>query len=98
MVESFGGKVAGEAGDGRTAITEYDRVLPDMGLMDITMPPLEGLRRRREAEAEEAHRLKAEAERTRQEAEAGLAAAAESRRRKAFWVPGKAPPFSGFQN
>ena len=25
MVESFGGEIAGEAGDGCTAITEYDR-------------------------------------------------------------------------
>ena len=29
MVESFGGRVAGEAGDGCTAITEYTRTLPD---------------------------------------------------------------------
>ena len=43
MVESFGGKVAGEAGDGCTAITEYDRVLPDIVLMDITMPQMEGI-------------------------------------------------------
>ena len=38
MVESFGGQVAGEAGDGRAAIAEYDRVRPDLVLMDITMP------------------------------------------------------------
>ncbi|MCI0352449.1 MAG: response regulator [Acidobacteriales bacterium] len=43
MVESFGGKVAGEAGDGCTAITEYDRVKPDIVLMDITMPQMEGI-------------------------------------------------------
>jgi two-component system chemotaxis response regulator CheY len=43
MVESFGGKIAGEAGDGCTAITEYDRVLPDIVLMDITMPQMEGI-------------------------------------------------------
>ena len=43
IVESFGGKVAGEAGDGCTAITEYDRVLPDIVLMDITMPQMEGI-------------------------------------------------------
>ena len=43
MVESFGGKVAGEAGDGCTAITEYDRVQPDIVLMDITMPQMEGI-------------------------------------------------------
>jgi two-component system, chemotaxis family, chemotaxis protein CheY len=43
MLEAFGGKVAGEAGDGSTAITEYDRTQPDMVLMDITMPQMEGI-------------------------------------------------------
>jgi two-component system chemotaxis response regulator CheY len=43
MVESFGGAIAGEAGDGSTAITEYDRILPDLVLMDITMPQMEGI-------------------------------------------------------
>jgi two-component system chemotaxis response regulator CheY len=41
MVESFGGLLAGEAGDGLTAITEYDRTKPDLVLMDITMPQME---------------------------------------------------------
>ena len=43
MVETFGGQVAGEAGDGMTAITEYDRTNPDIVLMDITMPQMEGI-------------------------------------------------------
>src|SRR5438445_10748551 len=43
MVESFGGQIVGEAGDGCTAITEYDRTTPDMVLMDITMPQMEGI-------------------------------------------------------
>src|SRR5512143_2701890 len=43
MIETFGGQVAGEAGDGCTAITEYDRTLPDVVLMDITMPQMEGI-------------------------------------------------------
>jgi two-component system, chemotaxis family, chemotaxis protein CheY len=43
MIEQFGGHIAGEAGDGLTAITEYDRVKPDMVLMDITMPQMEGI-------------------------------------------------------
>ncbi len=43
MIESFGGQVAGEAGDGLTAITEYDRTQPDIVLMDITMPQMEGI-------------------------------------------------------
>lgn len=43
IIETFGGKVAGEAGDGCTAITEYDRVNPDVVLMDITMPQMEGI-------------------------------------------------------
>ena len=43
IVETFGGQVAGEAGDGMTAITEYERTNPDIVLMDITMPQMEGI-------------------------------------------------------
>jgi two-component system, chemotaxis family, chemotaxis protein CheY len=43
MIDNFGGHVAGEAGDGCTAITEYDRTRPDIVLMDITMPQMEGI-------------------------------------------------------
>ncbi|MGE5207575.1 MAG: response regulator [Chlamydiota bacterium] len=43
MIESFGGQVAGEAGNGRAAIVEYDRLHPDLVLMDITMPEMEGI-------------------------------------------------------
>lgn len=43
MVESFGGKIVGEAGDGVTAISEYDKAQPDIVLMDITMPQMEGI-------------------------------------------------------
>jgi two-component system chemotaxis response regulator CheY len=43
MIESFGGQVIGEAGDGVTAITEYERLSPDIVLMDITMPQMEGI-------------------------------------------------------
>jgi two-component system chemotaxis response regulator CheY len=43
MVETFGGQVAGEAGDGLNAIAEYDRLNPDIVLMDITMPQMEGI-------------------------------------------------------
>jgi two-component system chemotaxis response regulator CheY len=43
MVESFGGQVVGEAGDGVTAISEYARLTPDIVLMDITMPQMEGI-------------------------------------------------------
>ncbi|HYA23382.1 MAG TPA: response regulator [Terriglobales bacterium] len=43
MIETFGGQLAGEAGDGVSAITEYDRTKPDIVLMDITMPQMEGI-------------------------------------------------------
>jgi two-component system, chemotaxis family, chemotaxis protein CheY len=43
MIELFGGEVAGEAGDGLTAIAEYQRAKPDIVLMDITMPQMEGI-------------------------------------------------------
>ncbi|HZP63593.1 MAG TPA: response regulator [Terriglobales bacterium] len=43
MIESFGGELAGEAGDGVSALAEYDRTKPDIVLMDITMPQMEGI-------------------------------------------------------
>ena len=43
ILEGFGGQVAGEAGDGLAAIAEYDRTNPDIVLMDITMPQMEGI-------------------------------------------------------
>ena len=43
MVETFGGQVIGEAGDGVSAISEYERLMPDIVLMDITMPQMEGI-------------------------------------------------------
>src|ERR1700675_280596 len=43
MIETFGGEVAGEAGDGLTAIAEFNRTKPDIVLMDITMPQMEGI-------------------------------------------------------
>ncbi len=33
MIEQFGGEVAGEAGDGLTAIAEFNRVKPDIVLI-----------------------------------------------------------------
>ena len=43
MIDAFGGEVAGEAGDGCAAIAEYNRIKPDLVLMDITMPQMEGI-------------------------------------------------------
>ncbi len=43
MIESFGGQLAGEAGDGVAAVSEYARIQPDIVLMDITMPQMEGI-------------------------------------------------------
>ncbi|MGB6431521.1 MAG: response regulator [Candidatus Acidiferrales bacterium] len=43
MIEAFGGQLAGEAGDGCAAIAEYNRIKPDLVLMDITMPQMEGI-------------------------------------------------------
>ncbi len=36
-------EVVGEAADGETAVTEVKRIIPDVVLMDITMPKLNGL-------------------------------------------------------
>jgi two-component system, chemotaxis family, chemotaxis protein CheY len=43
IVELFGGQVAGEAGNGHEAIAQYNSVQPDIVLMDITMPQMEGI-------------------------------------------------------
>jgi two-component system chemotaxis response regulator CheY len=43
ILAMFGGEVAGEAGDGRAAIEAYERVRPDLVLMDVTMPDMEGI-------------------------------------------------------
>src|SRR5690242_14262636 len=43
IIETFGGQVAGEANDGLAAISEYNRTQPDIVLMDITMPQMEGI-------------------------------------------------------
>src|ERR1700732_2544487 len=43
MVEAFGGENAGEAGDGIAAIAKYNDTRPDIVLMDITMPKMEGI-------------------------------------------------------
>jgi two-component system, chemotaxis family, chemotaxis protein CheY len=43
LLQTFGCEVAAEAGDGCAALDEYDRVHPDLVLMDITMPQLEGI-------------------------------------------------------
>ena len=39
----FGGQVLGEAGDGRAAIDAYAKLQPDLVLMDVTMPDMEGI-------------------------------------------------------
>src|SRR5438067_13898167 len=43
IIESFAGEIAGEAGDGLEAIAAYERTKPDIVLMDITMPQMEGI-------------------------------------------------------
>src|SRR3984893_17768923 len=53
MIETFGGEVAGEAGEGPTGLAGghrrrrhlglMDRTKPDIVLMDITMPQMEGI-------------------------------------------------------
>jgi two-component system, chemotaxis family, chemotaxis protein CheY len=43
IVSMFGGEMAGEAPDGRAAIEAYTRLLPDLVLMDVTMPDMEGI-------------------------------------------------------
>lgn len=43
VVESIGGVVAGEASNGREAIEKYNELKPDLVLLDVSMPEMEGL-------------------------------------------------------
>ena len=43
MITGLGGEVVAEAGDGCTAVTEYLRARPDIVLLDIVMPRMEGI-------------------------------------------------------
>jgi two-component system chemotaxis response regulator CheY len=43
VVTSMGCEVVGEAADGRQAIELFDRTAPDLVLLDINMPVLDGL-------------------------------------------------------
>ena len=42
IIEDMEWTVAGEAGDGREAIAQYQKLRPDLVLLDITMPNLDG--------------------------------------------------------
>lgn len=43
IIAMFGGVMVGEASDGRAAVAAYGRLLPDLVLMDVTMPDMEGI-------------------------------------------------------
>ncbi|MBP3610563.1 MAG: response regulator [Lachnospiraceae bacterium] len=43
MLEAEGHTVAGEAANGKEAVERYSQVKPDVILMDITMPDMDGL-------------------------------------------------------
>ncbi|HXI09956.1 MAG TPA: response regulator [Thermodesulfobacteriota bacterium] len=43
VVEAIGGVVAGEASNGKEAVDKYFELKPDLVLMDISMPEMEGI-------------------------------------------------------
>ncbi len=43
MLVALGGRAAGFAGNGREAVQQYRKLKPDLVLMDITMPEMEGI-------------------------------------------------------
>lgn len=43
VVEALGGVIAGEASNGKEAVDKYFELKPDLVLMDISMPEMEGI-------------------------------------------------------
>lgn len=43
LVEELGHKVVAEAADGKSALEEYEKCMPDVVTMDITMPGMSGI-------------------------------------------------------
>lgn len=43
VVEAIGGAVVGEAANGKEAVDKYFELKPDLVLMDVSMPEMEGL-------------------------------------------------------
>ena len=43
VVASLGFEVVAEAGDGRQALEQFDRVAPDLVLLDVNMPVMDGM-------------------------------------------------------
>jgi two-component system chemotaxis response regulator CheY len=43
VLEKAGGNIVGEAGNGREAVDLYSKLRPDLVVMDITMPELDGV-------------------------------------------------------
>ena len=43
LVESFGHEIVGEAGNGQEALEHYRNLTPDLVMMDITMPEVDGI-------------------------------------------------------
>lgn len=43
ILETAGYNIVGEAGDGEQALNEYQRLKPDLVIMDISMPRMDGI-------------------------------------------------------
>ena len=57
MIDKLGGEVVGEAGDGEDALDKFTQLTPDIVLLDINMPKMDGVEALKRMHAENSKAL-----------------------------------------